>query len=53
MEIWKNDLDKGDRIGINLMVLCKAFDTIKHSLRLASLEAYGFLNFDTHKKFIS
>ena len=53
IKIWKNDLDKGDRIGITLMVLCKAFDTITHSLLLASLEAYGFLNFDTNKRFLS
>lgn len=41
MEIWKNHLDKGDRIAIILMVLSKAFDTTNHNLLLANLETYG------------
>lgn len=41
MEIWKNHLDKGDRIAIILMVLSKAFDKTNHNLLLANLETYG------------
>ena len=42
VEVWKKCLDKGDLIGVILMYLSKAFDTIIHCLLLAKIEAYGF-----------
>ena len=38
---WKKHLHKGENIGVILMNLSKAFDTINHSLLLAKSDAYG------------
>ena len=38
MEIWKKHLDKGYRLGLILIGLLKAFETVIHTLLLAKLE---------------
>ena len=42
IETWKEDLDKGNTVGVIIMDLLKAFDTINHGLLIAKMKAYGF-----------
>lgn len=42
IEIWKQQPDKANLIGVLLMDLLKAINIISHSLRLTKLEAYNF-----------
>ena len=42
IETWKKHSDKREKIGVILMDLSNAFETINHSLLLAKLDAYGF-----------
>ena len=44
IENWKKQLDNGEKVGVILMDLSKAFDVINHSLLLAKLKVYGFSN---------
>ena len=37
---WENKLNKGSKVGVILMDLCKVFDNLKHDLLLTKLETY-------------
>ena len=40
-ETWRAMLNKGSKIGVIIMDLFKAFDTLNHNLLLCKLKAYG------------
>ena len=42
IETWKKHLDNGEKVGVILVELSKAFETISHSLLLAKLNACRF-----------
>ena len=42
IETWKKHSDKREKIGVILMDLSNAFETINRSLLSAKLDAYGF-----------
>ena len=41
IENWKNNLYKGNKIGVIFIGLSNAFDTLDHSLLINELEAYS------------
>ena len=39
IEIWKKQLENGEKVGVIFMDISKAFDTTNHSLLLAKLKS--------------
>ena len=44
IETWKAKLKNRSKVGVIIMDLSKAFDSLNHDLLLAKLEAYGLDN---------
>ena len=42
IETWRAMLNKGNKVGVIIMDLSKAFHTLNHNLLLCKLKAYGF-----------